>query len=296
MSMNALSRQRARLTATNYGPGSHFTSPQKGRAPKRKAEQKATTFLDIENKRRRLQEQFESLLSSSSSTPLNSDSFSTADNTLEAAKGMVTNNDDSEPDDQWVDEPETAPCQPPTPKILQAKKRRTIPDFAAQNLYAKWRVLLPSLVEPLLGYLSDSVGKPLQSIDENLKAKCQGGSRRCEVKNTAVLCLYFDCKYHYSVSVNIYHSEVTITDFKTVNVEHCSCNHISSTLVRHGLFPTAPEQIRMAVSIDFLDFYGALFERSCDAVNAMAAALNTFYTRRGYFLMNTKVRYDIDCN
>lgn len=50
----------------------------------------------------------------------------------------------------------------------------------------------------------------------------------------------------------------------------------------------------MAISIDFLDFYGALFERSCDAVNAMAAALNTFYTRRGYFLVNPKVQYNLD--
>ena len=45
----------------------------------------------------------------------------------------------------------------------------------------------------------------------------------------------------------------------------------------------------MAVSIELLDFYSALFERSCDAVNAMAAALNTFYNRRGFFLTNDKV-------
>ena len=46
----------------------------------------------------------------------------------------------------------------------------------------------------------------------------------------------------------------------------------------------------MAVSVELLDFYSALFERSCDAVNAMAAALNTFYNRRGLFLVNSKVR------
>lgn len=45
----------------------------------------------------------------------------------------------------------------------------------------------------------------------------------------------------------------------------------------------------MAVSIELLDFYSALFERSCDAVNAMAAALNTFYNRRGFFLVNSNV-------
>ena len=45
----------------------------------------------------------------------------------------------------------------------------------------------------------------------------------------------------------------------------------------------------MAVSVHFLDFYHALFERSCDAVNAMASALNTFYVRRGFILLNKKV-------
>ena len=50
----------------------------------------------------------------------------------------------------------------------------------------------------------------------------------------------------------------------------------------------------MAVSIELLDFYSALFERSCDAVNAMAAALNTFYNRRGFFLVNSKVRVRVN--
>lgn len=45
----------------------------------------------------------------------------------------------------------------------------------------------------------------------------------------------------------------------------------------------------MAVSIDILNFYHALFERSCDAVNAMAGAMNTFYTRRGFVLLDKHV-------
>jgi len=58
---------------------------------------------------------------------------------------------------------------------------------------------------------------------------------------------------------------------------------VSQVLVQNGLFPTALSQIRMAVSIELLDFYAALFERFCDAVKAMAAALNTFYTKRVLF-------------
>lgn len=45
----------------------------------------------------------------------------------------------------------------------------------------------------------------------------------------------------------------------------------------------------MAVSVELLDFYHALFERSCDAINALAAALSTYYTRRGFRVTNHKV-------
>ncbi|KAF8425009.1 hypothetical protein L210DRAFT_3421530, partial [Boletus edulis BED1] len=57
-------------------------------------------------------------------------------------------------------------------------------------------------------------------------------------------------------------------------------------LLHFGLFPTAPSQPRMAVSMDLLAFYRSLFERSCDAINALAAALHTHYTRRGFHFVN----------
>ncbi|KAG1839146.1 hypothetical protein DFJ58DRAFT_718617 [Suillus subalutaceus] len=47
-------------------------------------------------------------------------------------------------------------------------------------------------------------------------------------------------------------------------------------------FRPAPSQPRMAVSVDLLSFYRALFERSCDAINALASALKNHYSRRGY--------------
>ncbi|KAJ7593150.1 hypothetical protein C8J56DRAFT_780606, partial [Mycena floridula] len=58
--------------------------------------------------------------------------------------------------------------------------------------------------------------------------------------------------------------------------------------VRHGLFPTAPLRPRIAVSKPLLDFYKALFGRSCDAVHAIAGALNAAYERNGYFLLNQR--------
>ena len=45
----------------------------------------------------------------------------------------------------------------------------------------------------------------------------------------------------------------------------------------------------MAVSIDLLSFYRALFERSCDVINALALALHTYYSRRGFRVVNKNV-------
>ena len=45
----------------------------------------------------------------------------------------------------------------------------------------------------------------------------------------------------------------------------------------------------MAVSIDLLLFYRALFERSCDAINALASVLHTHYSRRGFRVVNKNV-------
>jgi hypothetical protein len=55
------------------------------------------------------------------------------------------------------------------------------------------------------------------------------------------------------------------------------------------MFPTAPTQPRLAISINFLELYYALFEHSGDAVSAIAAALSKFYHRRGFPVLNQKV-------
>ncbi|KAF9457041.1 hypothetical protein BDZ94DRAFT_1118658, partial [Collybia nuda] len=60
-------------------------------------------------------------------------------------------------------------------------------------------------------------------------------------------------------------------------------------LVINGLFPTSPTAPRMAVSIFLLEFYTALFERSCDATHTLARAPNTFYKRRGFVPLNHRV-------
>ncbi|KIK12800.1 hypothetical protein PISMIDRAFT_55596, partial [Pisolithus microcarpus 441] len=64
---------------------------------------------------------------------------------------------------------------------------------------------------------------------------------------------------------------------------------LPQTLISHGLFPTAPSQPRMAMSVELLSFYHALFERSCDAITALAATLSTYYGRRGFHVTNQQV-------
>ena len=81
-----------------------------------------------------------------------------------------------------------------------------------------------------------------------------------------------------------------LKDLANVEVPSCSCALLPNVLITHGLFPTSPTQPRMAVSIDLLDFYIALFERSADAIlTALAGALKTFYQRRGFPVLNDKV-------
>jgi hypothetical protein len=80
-------------------------------------------------------------------------------------------------------------------------------------------------------------------------------------------------------------------DFEEVRVETCSCMPVSVLLVQHGVFPMSPTRPKTAVSIDLLEVYRALFERSCDAINALSAALHTIYKRRGFQVVSPQVRY-----
>ncbi|KAJ7716379.1 hypothetical protein DFH07DRAFT_724166, partial [Mycena maculata] len=60
-------------------------------------------------------------------------------------------------------------------------------------------------------------------------------------------------------------------------------------LVQYGVFPTSPTRPQTGVSIELLDIYRALFERSCDAIMALAAALRTIYRRRGFRVLSKQV-------
>lgn len=121
-----LSRYRGGQTAATSGPGFHFVSPQKC-APKRKTEQKATSFLDLETKRCRLQKELEELLSST-----------TPNTAASSSDGLAASNDmDVDPDDQWVNETpdhdvNDIPSQLPdnsTPVKIPSKKKQARVQF-----------------------------------------------------------------------------------------------------------------------------------------------------------------------
>ncbi|PPQ96513.1 hypothetical protein CVT26_010429 [Gymnopilus dilepis] len=167
--------------------------------------------------------------------------------------------------DAITPDPSHPPSQPPpNPSIAQPpmKPKRLVPDQAALNLSEKWETLLPSLVPDLLAYYKAwPVGQQL--IEAFSSPSCT------EMKSIKVLALHFG-------------------HFRLMDITHCQCRTTAQVLVRAGLFLTAPSQIRMAFSIDFLDFYMKLFERSCDAVNTIAAALDSFYNHRKFYLLNKK--------
>ncbi|KAF6747718.1 hypothetical protein DFP72DRAFT_821404 [Ephemerocybe angulata] len=68
----------------------------------------------------------------------------------------------------------------------------------------------------------------------------------------------------------------------------CECESLPCVLVANGLFPTSPLSPRMAVSVELLDLFLAVSERSSDAVTALAVALNRSYRSRGFVARNSK--------
>lgn len=193
-----LSRYRARQSATSKGPGSHFTSPQK-RVPARKSQQKAIPFLDLENRRHRLQKELDQLLLASAIGCSVSDPASISPSVRMDVDPVSIPCDN---DDQWEDviHDASVPNQAPNDSAaikVPTKKKCLTPDEATISLYAKWQALLPTLVEPLLAYTSDSVGKVSQPVREDLVCACNHGPS-CETKQTSILCLYFDRTFHHN--------------------------------------------------------------------------------------------------
>ena len=89
----------------------------------------------------------------------------------------------------------------------------------------------------------------------------------------------------------IFGSQLILVDIIMIIFESCTCATIPQVLVHNGLFPTSPLQPQVAVSIDLLDFYAVLFDRSADAVMALAGTLKAMYSWHRFPILNQKVSF-----
>ncbi|KAF8911100.1 hypothetical protein CPB84DRAFT_1842352 [Gymnopilus junonius] len=141
-----------------------ISSPEK-HAPKWKTQKKVVISLDQANKRHCLERDFQSLLAGCSKTanpvcepPNDTHEGSTPEELTSSLVGI---------DDEWED------VQNDGDRIKLGKTRHTTPNQAAAALYMKWQALLPTLLEPLLRYMSDMMGKPLQPLPRSMKGSPQ---------------------------------------------------------------------------------------------------------------------------
>ncbi|KAF7439857.1 hypothetical protein PC9H_000194 [Pleurotus ostreatus] len=245
------------------GLGQHYTSPKKA-APRRPT---VLRPLGHDLKKRRLTDELNRLLANPGATITavpdtavpdvpsgeHDDRAHNASDALDnLAAQMITNMD--------MDPPTPRGTAPPPPKASGE---------ASSKLYSSWASLLPTLVEPLLEYERQSIGKPLTSPSSILRGCTNGRNIDCEFRTLNMLCLFPD-------------------HFRMLEVQGCKCQTIPQRLVTHGLFPTSPAQPRIAISIDLLNLFHSLFEESCDAVHAMSHALKKYYLRRGYMLTSNQ--------
>ncbi|KAJ7907174.1 hypothetical protein B0H13DRAFT_2332561 [Mycena leptocephala] len=170
---------------------------------------------------------------------------------------------DVEMEDDWVDEPPlpllpppTAPALPPPVQVLVTQP----PDNKHVSTVQAWDALLPRLERPFLQYRRDTHGRVPPIIPTEVINAC--GAACAEPYTLLIQCLY-------------------PTHYKTVRITTCDCLPVPILLLQHGLFAASPTRPRTAISIDLLDLYRGFFERSCDAITALTAALHSTYTWRG---------------
>ncbi|KAF7357059.1 hypothetical protein MSAN_01299300 [Mycena sanguinolenta] len=114
--------------------------------------------------------------------------------------------------------------------------------------------------KPFAEYRQASYAQPPTLIPPTITHHCTGACG--QPVSATVQCLY-------------------TSHFQQVHITTCACVPVAVLLVRHGVFPASPSRPRTGVSIDLLEVYRALFERSSNAITALAAALHTVYGRRG---------------
>ncbi|KAF7977559.1 hypothetical protein HWV62_3356 [Athelia sp. TMB] len=262
---STLSKARRKQKVSN----SPYSSPVRPRNKEKTA--KVVYERDIE-RRDRLQAKLNALLQTSvplavpsSTDPNDGDQWMDID----PADNLLAEIVEAPPLDQ-PDQPQE-PVQDSGPTVVNVgspSKRRILPNAADYRLYHEWMNIIPTLVDDYIHYANITMGKPPgPSPEEIFREGCVCHDEKLKV--VTLTCLYVDY-------------------YRIVKVYGCLCSPLHRQLVKNGLFPAAPSQPNIAVSLELLGLYRALFERSCDAVNALAQALHTHYTRRGFHIVNNK--------
>ncbi|KAG1837541.1 hypothetical protein F4604DRAFT_1692187 [Suillus subluteus] len=243
----------AQLTTSGFG--TQFVSPRKPR-DKRKTQ----TLVELpgqKTKQLKLQAKLAALLAGKSS----SEQMTT--NELDTLPLTAISSNENTPADTCEDlflfENDAPPLIEPEDSIPQLNT-------------SEFSTPIPTLVDVQLSYTQRTIGRVLERPVMVLSA-CH--SQKCAQRHTTMIGLFFDIAKD-------------LQGFTSLNVLSCRCATAPQVLVLHGLFPTSPSQPRMAVSTELLAFYCMLFERSCDAVNALASALHSHYIRRGFCMTNAK--------
>ncbi|KIM57310.1 hypothetical protein SCLCIDRAFT_28917 [Scleroderma citrinum Foug A] len=247
--MSAPHATRSSQPITTKGLGWHFTSPRKPQNKK-----KSSNTLPIPGqafKWQKLLNELNDLLEARTSEPLLSGIAEAVSPLLQPEELLESSPTELE-DISFIDD--NQPCS-----ATAEWTRTSCHTTSSISMYAGWKALIPIIIDPFLKYTAATLGQPLVTLGSRLHS-CT--SQCLEQKLTSILCVV------------------------SIDVLSCDCSSLPQTLISHGLFPTAPTQPRMAVSIELLSFYQALFQCSCDAINALAAALSTYYMKRGFRVTN----------
>ncbi|KAJ6578348.1 hypothetical protein B0H19DRAFT_1253593 [Mycena capillaripes] len=242
---------RANEPAPQGGMGHHFTSPLKAR-DKRKQKPVLTLgqAMRLSNARARLRARFNKDSGPSGLAPEASSSGSSP-----LAESQATG------DAEWMDE-EALQVLPPLPTATANKAA----SLTHRRVFDSWDQLLPLLEDPFADYYRSTHAQQQSAIPPLIEYQCPVG---CSRKAQVVRCLY---------PLHVVH----------VRIVTCDCMRLGVLLVQHGVFPASPNRPRIGVSLDVLDIYRAMFERSCDAITALAAALRTVYDRWGFTVVSDR--------
>lgn len=200
-----ISRECGRLPATTHGYGIAFASPIKRRAPTRK-NAKISTCFNPQMKISRLQARLDKLSGNDITMDIVDEEWvDEGDSRTDVGAGVDsqtsldtvdTGMDDENPslgtDNMCSPTTPIQPISPNPPKTNSKKSRRLNPDKYDINLYSKWQETIPTLVDDLLKYYSDTFGRPIQPVKDELEESCPSGICS-EMRSSKLLCLYFEC-------------------------------------------------------------------------------------------------------